>query len=340
MFGIGVWVSVRLYLGRYLYHLRLRTQQRHEHGIIGQSHMGLMTLHHFLTAMELSLAVTAAFATAIGWLVALYISRILTRSLAVITQGARAITHGATNVVISSAPLVELADLATALNKVSRTFVRAEEERRTRLEELAHEIRTPLMALRSYSQTLTPNRPRVLDSEIDRINRLTTHLPNADPLTSYFYRANPVCSDLLVTPIWELYRPLLTSRHIALENDGDSNLVFWVDADAIHEALHNLFSNALKHTPRNGTVRMTTKSSAVLGYGVIVVEDSGPGLKDNDRTRILNGTVRLDPRHPGEGIGLTIVQSIVQAHAGMLTIDTSALGGAAFVLTLPLTDAD
>ncbi len=344
VFGIGVWASVHLYLSHYLYHLRRLTGQEHQHGTIGQSHLGLVTLHHFLSAMELSLVIAAAFATFIGWLVALYISRTLTRSLIMVTQGARAVTHGATNVVISPAPLAELADLATALNRVSHTFVQAEQARRARLEELAHEIRTPLMALSSYSRTLTLHKPShapsFLDREIERINRLTTHLPDAAPLTSYFYHTDAVRSDVLVEPIWELYRPLLTSRHIAAENDWDPNLVFRVDALAVHEALHNLFSNAIRYTPRHGTIRMATKPSAVLGYGVIVVEDSGPGIEDKERARILDGTVRLDPQHPGGGIGLAIVQSIVKAHAGVMAIDTSPLGGAALVLTLPLVDAD
>lgn len=178
-----------------------------------------------------------------------------------------------------------------------------------------------------------------MDSEIDRINRLTTYLPDAAPLTSYFYHADAVRSDILVAPIWELYSPLLASRHIAAENDWDPNLVFRVDASAVQEALHNLFSNAIRHTPRHGTIRLTTKPSAVLGYGVLVVEDSGPGIQDQERARILNGTVRLDPQNPGRGTGLAIVQSIVKAHAGVMAIDASPLGGCALVLTLPLVEA-
>lgn len=340
VFGIGLWISVTLYLNDYLHHLRTLSRHPHVPGLQGQSHMGLDALYHFIHAMELDLAIATIVALGTGWLVAHYVSRSFTRPLATLTRGAHAVARGATNVEVAPTSLEELGHLASALNLVAQTFKEAERERRERLEDLAHEIRTPLMALLGYSRSLVGNIPSAMlapfDTEIDRISRLTDHLPDAAPVASYFYHPTPTAVDALLMPVWDLYLPLLEPRNITPEIDWDISLVFLVDAQAIREALHNLLSNALHHTPEPGTIRLSVVTSAIPGYGVVVVEDSGVGIPEDERVRILERTVRLDAKHPGQGIGLAVVQSIVNAHGGILSIDTSSLGGAALSLTLPL----
>ena len=340
VFGAGLWISVTLYLDDYIHHLRTLSRHHHIPGFQGQSHMGLEALYHFLHAMELDLVITTIVAFGVGWLVSHYVSRTFTRPLATLARGAHAVSRGATNVEVAPTSLTELGDLASAFNQVAHTFKQAEEERRERLEDLAHEIRTPLMALLGYSRSLVGQIPSAtlepFNSEIDRISRLTEHLPDAAPLASYFYHPTATHVDSLLTSVWGLYLPMLEPRHITPEAEWDAALVFFVDAEAIREALHNLLSNAIRHTPLNGTIRLSAISSAIPGYGVLVVEDSGSGIPDEARTRILERTVRLDIKHPGRGIGLAVVRSIVQAHGGMLSIDASSLGGAALSLTLPL----
>jgi signal transduction histidine kinase len=67
----------------------------------------------------------------------------------------------------------------------------------------------------------------------------------------------------------------------------------------------------------------------------ICVDDDGPGVAEAERERILERGVRLDERVPGQGIGLSMVADIVAAHAGSVTVATSPLGGARFLVRLP-----
>lgn len=340
--GLGLWLSVNVYLSKYIRHLRQLTRHHRYPGLIGQSHMGLNTLYHFLHAMAFGMALTTLIALASGWFVASLISRSFTRSVDAITSGAYAMARGATNVEVVPTQVAEFAQLATALNSIAKTFKAAETERRERLEDLAHEIRTPLTALIGYSRSLSGTIPdsalSPLVTEIARITRLAERLPDAAPLASYFYQRVPVSAHELLSPVWELYQPLLSGRHILSETDWNPDIVFDVDPPAIREAIHNLLSNALKFTPEHGIVRLTAEPSALDGYGVIVVEDSGPGIPDSEREHITKRTIRLDPKASGHGIGLAMVQSIAEAHGGQIAIQSSPLGGTALVLTLPLYD--
>ncbi len=342
VFGLGLWLSITLYLDEYLRHLRHLAKNHHIPGMVGASHMGLDALLHFLHAMELNIAVSAVVALVLGWIVAQYVSRSLTRPLEALTRGAHAIGRGATNVEIASPSLTELSQLAYALNDVVQTFKHAEQQRQERLEDLAHEIRTPLTAILSYSHAWiedTHHDGKSLVTEIERIRQLTNRLPDAAPLSSYFYHFEEVDCEDLVSSVWNLYQPALASGAIAPELYLDPRLKFDADPEGIQEALHNLLANALRHTPRGGTIRLSAQYSEIRGHGVIVVEDSGKGIPEEERERIVGRTIRLDTESRGEGIGLTVVKSIVRAHGGILTIQRSALGGTAVVLTIPLAEA-
>lgn len=342
VFGAGLWLSITLYLNAYLRHLRHLARVHHIPGIVGASHMGLEALLHFLHAMELNIAVSTVLALALGWMVAQYVSHSLTRPLEALTRGAHAIERGATNIQIASPSLTELSQLADALNDVVDTFKHAEQHRHERLEDLAHEIRTPLTAILTYSQAgmgAHDDGSKLLVTEIERIRQLTNRLPDAAPLSSYFYQFKEVDCEDLVSPAWNLYQPALASREIASEMNLDPRLRFYADPEGIQEALHNLLANALRHAPRSGTIRLSVQLSEIPGHGVIVVEDSGKGIPEEERERIVLRTIRLDAEHHGEGIGLTVVESIVRAHGGLLSIQRSALGGAAMVLTLPLAES-
>ncbi|MNE84156.1 Virulence sensor histidine kinase PhoQ [compost metagenome] len=68
----------------------------------------------------------------------------------------------------------------------------------------------------------------------------------------------------------------------------------------------------------------------------ICVEDDGPGVPLDQRTRILQRGERLDRQHPGQGIGLAVVKDIIESYSAKLTLDDSPLGGAAFRIQFPL----
>jgi len=97
--------------------------------------------------------------------------------------------------------------------------------------------------------------------------------------------------------------------------------------------LLNLLDNAIRHTPRGGTVRTVI---ALKADGVaITVEDEGPGIPAADRERIFERFVRLQQGSDGAGLGLPLARWIAEAHGGSLTLEVSGPRGSRFAVRLP-----
>ena len=123
-----------------------------------------------------------------------------------------------------------------------------------------------------------------------------------------------------------------SDKTIQFEQDIRSGLRMpWDDGDTL-EVLGNLMDNACKY----GGHRVRVSGRIQGGQIRVAVEDDGPGIKDGDEDRILRRGVRRDERETGQGIGLAVVADIVSASAGTLTIERSSLGGACFLIRLPL----
>lgn len=105
-----------------------------------------------------------------------------------------------------------------------------------------------------------------------------------------------------------------------------------VEARRVEEAITNLLRNACQATP-GGCVR--------IGYdrapdGVrIIVEDDGPGVPDEIRTRVFEPFFTTKPSGEGSGLGLAVAHGVIEEHGGRITIDASSMGGARFTLILP-----
>ncbi len=117
----------------------------------------------------------------------------------------------------------------------------------------------------------------------------------------------------------------------------------WIDDEQILRVLINLLDNALRHTPSGGQIIIgADRQQDDLDHVVRVrVEDTGPGIPPEERSRIFDKFVQLDPQrilrgHKGTGLGLAYCKLVVEAHNGHIWVQEGAVGGAAFCFTLPL----
>ena len=111
------------------------------------------------------------------------------------------------------------------------------------------------------------------------------------------------------------------------------------DSKRIHQAIANLLANARTHTPINTMIEVSATTSE--DEITISVKDAGPGLSSADQARIFERFFRADPsraRHAGEGsgLGLSIVDAVMKAHGGTVTVESSPGNGATFTLHFPL----
>ena len=210
----------------------------------------------------------------------------------------------------------------------------------------AHELRSPLAALRLQAQSLQrapDDATRAIATErllagIDRATRLVEQL-----LALARQEGAGEGAELGSLDLTALARNALAdaepeaARHaIALTLDAPTaHVVLRADEAALAVLLRNLLGNALRHTPPGGQVRVGVREEASVID--LTVEDSGPGIAPDERARVQDRFYRVPgtPGH-GSGLGLAIVRAIAERHGAALTLDASpTLGGLRVMLRWP-----
>ncbi len=213
--------------------------------------------------------------------------------------------------------------------------------------DLAHELRTPIKNLRgeagvALSQSRTPEEyRRTLESSLEEYARLTTLIDNllflarADSPTAEVTRAE-FDSRESVEGVRDFYEALAEECGVELQCEGEGR----VRADPVlfRQAVSNLLSNALAHTPRGGRVRIALGTRPDRGLEV-TVSDTGSGIPAEHLPHIFERLYRVDPsrsQHPnGAGLGLAIVKSIMTLHGGAVDVESQVGHGTRFRLSFP-----
>jgi signal transduction histidine kinase len=208
------------------------------------------------------------------------------------------------------------------------------------LDDVGHELKTPLTVLRGHLDVLDTGSPEdisetkeLLLDEVDRMSRLVNDLILlAKSDRPDFVRPRPV--DLAsLTDALLAKASGLGDRAWTLDGTGDGTLT--VDEQRITQAVLQLADNAVKHTGPDDVVAIGSSYDETAAR--LWVRDAGPGVAEADREKIFarfgRGDVRVDD--DGFGLGLSIVRAIAHAHGGSVAVENAVPHGARFVITLP-----
>ena len=216
----------------------------------------------------------------------------------------------------------------TALDRLDDGFSRQQRY----AAEAAHEMRTPLGVLAARIDSL-PDSPTAagLRRDVERMRTLVDQLLFVAWLESRQVLPDEALDLIAVArTVVADCAPLAVAqgRDIALTPDVE-HLPIHGNARAIDSALTNLVQNAVRAEPPGGTVEVVVRAPAE-----ILVIDHGAGIAAAERERVFEPFWRRDERHPGAGLGLTIVKEAAAAHGGTVTVEDTPGGGATFRLTL------
>jgi two-component system, OmpR family, sensor histidine kinase TctE len=241
----------------------------------------------------------------------------------------------------------EIEPLVESINSLMARLKSSLAAQRRFIANAAHQLRTPLAALRAHSELLRKTQdPARREYTIDqllntssRASRLANQLLSLARAESAATTSQPATVELnaLCREVAQEILPLALERDIDFGFDAANADVEVVgDATLLTELVHNLVDNALKYTPRGGTVHLAVFAEPKR----IVVEDSGPGISEIERDRVFAPFARIarfdessDHAIGGTGLGLAIVEEVARAHSARVTIDTAELGGAKFIVT-------
>jgi signal transduction histidine kinase len=199
---------------------------------------------------------------------------------------------------------------------------------------VAHDLRGPLTRLRNRLETVaatkTPSRDDLNDcvTQLDQVLATFNALLRIARVESGAYRSAFTTIDLasIVRDVCELYQAAAEERHVALRCRAAAPVEVFGDRELLAQVLTNLVDNALKYTPSGGGVRVELTREKDIAR--LVVADTGPGIPDTDRSRVLQRFTRLDQARsqPGNGLGLALVNAVTLQHHGRLTLGDNTPG--------------
>jgi signal transduction histidine kinase len=239
----------------------------------------------------------------------------------------------------------EFAALAANMNAMLGRIEKLVQGVRQVGDNIAHDIRTPLTRLRAdvelalhdgNPETCRATLERVLE-EVEGMHTIVNSLLALGQAEAGGMRLKAKVVDLsaLLAELGELYGPSAEDNGLELESRVAADLLVHGDKQLLAQAFSNLLDNAIKYVPAGGKVLLT---AVRRGKQVeIVVEDNGPGIPAEMREKIFERFTRIDPSRTlaGSGLGLALVKAFVELNQGRIGIGESALGGAAFKITLP-----
>jgi two-component system, OmpR family, sensor histidine kinase TctE len=222
----------------------------------------------------------------------------------------------------------EIGPLVKAVNAALSRLDDGYERQRRFIASAAHELRTPIAILRLKVEAAGDATSRQLSGEVARLSTLAEQLLDLHRLDSdgaletadLAALARRVAADLA---------PLLIATGKSVEVVVDRCDPVRINTGAIERSLSNLIQNAAEHGGKNIVVR---------AYDTCLeVEDDGPGIPPEDRERMFEPFQRIRPRQTGVGLGLNLVQQVVERHGGRVTILDAPDGGALIRIDLPST---
>jgi signal transduction histidine kinase len=225
---------------------------------------------------------------------------------------------------------------------------RSDRDRSDLVSTVAHEIRSPLTTIKGFTSTLLTKWDRLADSQkkamlaavnadADRVTRLLSDLLDASRIDAGRLRLRTQVVD-----VPQVVRAVFAGR-VAAGDAPDRFLLLasadlpdaWLDPDRVTQVVSNLVENAVRHGAGTVSVEVAPAKTADGAEAVeLIVADEGTGIEEPSRSRIFSRFWR-DGRTGGHGLGLYIVQGIVEAHHGDIEVDAAPGGGARFRVLLP-----
>lgn len=245
----------------------------------------------------------------------------------------------------------ELGMMITAVNDMIERLERQEADRRVFISSIAHDLRTPLTSVNGFISaimdgTIPPDKVekymRIVKGEVERIQLLTdtmteaTSLAHVDKDNMESFDINTLIHEVLTNLENQLSDKKLGVQLELFENEK-GNLYAYGNRQSILRVLYNLLTNAMKFCYEDGTIAVTTYFEARDNLITVSIEDSGPGIPQDQKTRIFDSFYKIDPSRTdaGSGLGLFICKEILLAHGqGIRAEDSKDLGGANFIFTL------
>jgi signal transduction histidine kinase len=284
-------------------------------------------------------------AGALAW----YLSRRLVKPVLALSDAADEVARGKYDVAVPAVPGGgEISHLADRFGQMAVRLKEADELERNFLMTVSHELRTPLTAIRGHLDALREGVVEdedareesfaVIAAEADRLERLVGDVLDLAKLDArrYTLLREEVDMERLVDRAYSAFGEEARRRAIDYRRDISARPVLETDGDRVLQVISNLLANAFRWTPDGGRVALAL--SAENGTVRVAVDDSGPGISEDERERIFRPFWSRDGG--GTGLGLPIARELAIALGGRIELESVPGRGSRFELVLPQAPTD
>ena len=237
----------------------------------------------------------------------------------------------------------EIAQLASTLNRMLERIEQSVHQLHTITNSLAHDLRSPLTAIRARLETVLTREVKEQDAEsieraineIDRLTEILNQSLDVAEAQAHALRLEAERIDLeqLLDGMIELYQPCMNEKGVRLDFSSSGPVEVMADAALLHRMVANLLDNEMKHLPPSRTVTIVLRS--VDDFAKVVIEDDGPGFSAEIQPDLFKAGVKGSESR-GYGLGLAFVQAVAGAHGGSVRAENRENGGARLTVQLPL----
>ncbi|CZR08990.1 sensor histidine kinase [Trichococcus ilyis] len=300
----------------------------------------------FISDMESKLVFVAFISLLIPLFFALVVSKKLSSPIVTINDFTQKIAKGRySSLSLEETGIREIDDLLVSVNDLSLQLQHQQKIRNRLSSDIAHEIRTPLTTLKGNIEAMIDGVWEISEErlyrcyeEISRITRLIGEIDRINELESQESQLQKTTFDLteLAQQIVDNFQPMLVENKLNCSVSGNRVFIS-ADRDKIHQVLTNLLANAIKFTPSGGRIDLyVSQSKGTASFRII---DNGQGIHPDEVGQIFERFYMAEPSRNsklgGQGIGLSIVKGIVNAHQGTISVDSIYGKGTTFTINLP-----
>ena len=305
----------------------------------------------FASAFAISVALAAVTALLAAGAVSWFMVRRVSRPVEDLARSAEVVATGRYDVDVPDASFSsELHQLSESFSDMAHRLGETEATRSQLLADLAHELRTPLATIEAYIDGMEDGILQhdaaswsTMRDQVDRLRRLASDLREVAAAEEHALGLEPAAIDArdvaqaAVSAASPRYRAKAVELHL---DQGQSPCPVLADSMRIQQVLANLLDNALRHTPPDGSVTVTTRAEdhRVL----LAITDTGEGIPQDELSSVFERFHRVDASRvsadgSGSGLGLTIARAIVSEHEGTLRAVSAGRGrGTTMVVDLPM----
>lgn len=285
----------------------------------------------------------AALSLLIAALIALFVSRSISRPLSKLSKASVAMAEGDFTQTVPIRGAAEIRAVAASFNQMAAQLKQLETMRRDFIASVSHELRTPMTSIRGFVQgvldgKIPPAKQRsYLELTLAEIRRLSALVTDLLDLSALEGRETPLeMQEIDLREVVNLslaaMEPQLTAHETQVVMDlPDKPILIQGERERLQQVLINLIDNCIRHTDHGSKLSVTLTSKG--GAHFLDIADNGPGIAPEDWEHIFKPFFRRD--NQGSGLGLAIARALITAHGGSIQAKESEEGGALFHITLP-----